>query len=84
MWTIWNKKDEINGSSAESFLTRAKHLRSEETIFLKSINGRVVEVEGKMILSSVYGINADLPNDEFIAEYERVLSAPAEANGIEE
>jgi hypothetical protein len=78
MWTIWNKKDEINGFSAEAFLARNKHLTNEETIFLKSVNGRVVEVEGKSILASVYGIDYTLQNDEFIAEYERILAEPAE------
>jgi hypothetical protein len=41
MWTVWNKKDEINGFSADFILERNKHLANEETIFLKSINGRV-------------------------------------------
>lgn len=78
MWTIWNKETEINGFSAEAFLARNKHLTNEETIFLKSVNGRVTQVEGKMILASVYNIDPTLPNDEFIAEYERILSAPVE------
>ena len=78
MWSIWDKKTDINGFSADKFLARNKHLQNEEIIFLKSINGRVTQVEGKCILSSVYGINADLPNEEFIAEYERILSEPVE------
>jgi hypothetical protein len=78
MWTIWNKKTEINGFSAEAFLARNKHLQNEETIFLKSVNGRVTQVEGKGILASVYGIDINLPDMEFIAEYERVISTPVE------
>lgn len=78
MWTIWNKTTEINGFSAEAFLARNKHLTNEEIIFLKSVNGRVTQVEGKMILASVYDIDPTLPNDEFIAEYERVISTPVE------
>jgi hypothetical protein len=87
MWTIWDKKSEINGFSAGAFLARNKHLQNEEIIFLKSVNGRVTQVEGKMILAAVYGIDSTLSDEKFIAEYERVLSAPAEevaaANGIE-
>jgi hypothetical protein len=75
MWTVWNKKDEINGFSADFILERNKHLANEETIFLKSINGRVTQIEGKMILASVYGIDDTLSNDEFIAEYERTINA---------
>lgn len=78
MWTIWNKETEINGFSAEDFLARNKHLRNQETIFIKTINDRVTQVEGKGILANVYGIDPTLGNDEFIAEYERILSEPAE------
>lgn len=76
MWSIWNKQSEINGFSAEWFLRRNKHLANEETIFLKTVNGRVTQVEGKGILASVYGIDPALTNDEFIAEYERILTEP--------
>ena len=78
MWTIWNKIDEINGFSAEAFLSRNKHLQNEEVIFLKSVNGRVTQVEGKNILAAVYGIDATLSNEEFIAAYELALNPPVE------
>lgn len=78
MWSIWNKKDNINGFSAEWFLTRHKHLQNEEIIFLKTVNGRVVQTEGKNILAHLYGIDASLDNEAFIAEYERVLAEPVE------
>lgn len=78
MWTIWNKKDEINGFSAEYILGRNKHLANEDVIYLKWVNGRATQIEGKNILASVYGIDATLPDMEFIAEYERVLSEPSE------
>jgi hypothetical protein len=78
MWTVWNKTDEINGFSADFILDRNKHLANEDVIYIKTVNGRVTQIEGKMILASVYGINADLLNDEFIAEYERILSEPIE------
>ena len=84
MWTIWNKKSDINGFSADWFLNRHKDLQNEETIFLKWVDGRVVEVEGKNILASVYGIDATLPDMEFIAEYERVLAEPVEPAEAEE
>lgn len=78
MWTIWDKQTEINGYSAEWFLNRHKHLANEETIYLKTVNGRVTQVEGKGVLASVYGIDPTLPDDEFIAEYERILTEPTE------
>lgn len=78
MWTIWDKQTEINGYSAEWFLNRHKHLANEETIYIKTVNGRVTQVEGKGVLASVYGIDPALPDDDFIAEYERVIAEPTE------
>jgi hypothetical protein len=78
MWTVWNKKDEINGFSADFILDRNKHLANEDVIYIKTVNGRVTQIEGKMILADHYGIDPTLPNEEFIAEYERILAEPAE------
>lgn len=74
MWSIWDKKTEINGFSAEFILERNKHLSNEDVIYIKTINGRVVEIEGKNILAHHYGINASLDNEAFIVEYERLLA----------
>lgn len=78
MWTIWDKKIDINGCSAEKILDSFSHLRNEETIFIKIVNDRVTQVEGKSILANVYGIDATLPDEEFIAEYERIIENPAD------
>ena len=78
MWTIWDKTSEINGFSAEWFLNRHKHLQNEEIIYLKTVNGRVTQVEGKGVLASVYGIDYNLPDEEFIAAYEAAIAEPAE------
>ena len=84
MWTIWDKQSEINGFSAEWFLNRHKHLAGEATIYIKTVNGRVTQVEGKGVLASVYGIDPALPDEEFIAEYERVLAEPPVEETVEE
>lgn len=85
MWSIWDKTSEINGFSAEYFLSRNKQLENEETIFIRTTaSGRVTQVEGKSILASVYDIDPALPNDEFIAEYERIINAPPEEDPPEE
>ena len=83
MWSIWDKTSDINGYSAEWFLNRHKHLANEETVYIKTVDGRVTQVEGKGVLASVYGIDPTLSDDEFIAEYERVTSEPAETEGGE-
>jgi hypothetical protein len=83
MWTVWNKKDKINGFSAEWFLNRHKDLQTEETIFLKWENDRVIWVMAKSVLADHYGIDPTLPNDEFIAEYERIISEPITEEVIE-
>jgi hypothetical protein len=83
MWTVWDKKTDINGVSAEHFLASRDYLQNEETVFLKWVNGRVIWVMAKGALAHVYGIDANLDNEAFIAEYERVLSEPAEAEATE-
>lgn len=78
MWSVWDQKSEINGFSVDRFIARHKHLQNEETIFIKTVNGRVTQVEGKGILASVYGIDESLSNEAFIAEYERLIAEPVE------
>ena len=78
MLSVWDKKSDINGYSAEYCFQTFKHLANEETIYIKTVNGRVTQIEGKGVLASVYGIDPTLPDDEFIAEYERILAEPVE------
>ena len=78
MWTIWDKKSDINGCSAERFLDRHKFLKTEETIYIKTVNGKVTNVEGKSIIADNCGIDPDLPDDEFLARYEWILEHPDE------
>lgn len=78
MWTIWDKISDINGKSADHVFTTFSHLKGEETIYIKTVNGRVTQVEGKSILANNYGIDPTLPDDEFIAEYERIINLPPE------
>lgn len=78
MWSIWDKKSDINGKSAEHVIATFKHLANEETIYIKTANGRVTQVEGKGVLAHVYGIDPTLSDEEFIAEYERILAEPVE------
>ena len=85
MWSVWDKKTEINGFSAGYFLSRNKHLEGETVIYIKKTeSGRTVQVEGKSILAKLYEIDPALPDDEFIAEYERIINAPPEEDPPEE
>lgn len=76
MWSIWDQKSDINGKSADHVFTSFNHLKGEETIYIKTVNGRVTNVEGKSILANNYGIDPALPNEEFIAAYESMLAEP--------
>ena len=78
MWTIWDKISDINGKSADRVFTSFNHLKGEDTIYIKTVNGKVTNVEGKSILANNYGIDPALPDDEFIAEYERIINLPPE------
>ena len=74
MWSVWDKKIGINGFSVDVIFERFNHLKDEETIFAKTVDGRVTNLEGKNILSKNYGIDPTLDNEAFIAEYERILA----------
>lgn len=76
MWKVWDKKSDINGCSAEYMLGAFKHLQNEKTIYLKTVDGLVTNVEGKSILAKLYGIDPSLPDDEFIAAYEAMTAEP--------
>lgn len=74
MWYVWDKITDINGFSATDILARNKHLQNEETIYVKEVNGRAIEIEGKSILASVYGIDGRLSDVDFIDAYETAIN----------
>lgn len=74
MWNIWNKQTDINGISAESFLTRHPHLKNDAIVYIKIVDDKITQVEGKHTLAIVYGIDETLDNDRFITEYERMIA----------
>jgi hypothetical protein len=78
MWSIWDKTSAINGYPAVYYFEIYPHLVGEKTIFIRTTNGRVTNIEGKSILANLYGIDPTLPDDEFIAEYERMTAEPDE------
>lgn len=82
MWYVWDKITSINGCSADAFLARHKHLQNEETIYVKEVNGRATQVEGKGILASVYGIDINLSDEEFLNAYEAIVNPPVNPDEI--
>lgn len=77
MWSIWDKTSEINGYQAEYYFKIYPHLVGEETIFIRTTNGRVTNIEGKSILANNYGLDPSLPDEEFIAAYEAMTAEPS-------
>lgn len=82
MWYVWDKITAINGFSATDFLARNKHLQNEATIYVKEVNGRATQVEGKSILASVYGIDINLSDEEFLNAYEAKINQPTNPDEI--
>ena len=74
MWSIWDKKSDINGVSAEWVLNHHKFLQKETTIYIRTDNGRVTNIEGKSILADNFGIDPTLPDGEFLVAYEAKLA----------
>ena len=84
-YSLWNRKDTINGKEASYFLEQKPFKNYEgDIILIYSDSGKVSQVECKDILASVYGIDKTLSLDEFMEKYETILNTPIEQEGINE
>lgn len=80
-YSLWNRIDTINGIEARHFLEQNPFKDYEgDIILIYSDNGKVSQVECKDILASVYGIDKTLSLDEFMTQYETILTTPVEEN----
>ena len=78
-YSLWNRKDTINGKEASYFLEQRTFKDYEgDIILIYADSGKVSQVECKDILASVYGIDKTLSLDEFMAQYETILNTPIE------
>ena len=69
-YSLWNKKDTINGKEANYFLEQKPFKDYEcDIILIYSDSGKVSQIECKDILASVYGIDKTLSLDEFMTQY---------------
>lgn len=78
-YSLWNRTDTINGIEANYFLEQKPFKDYKgDIILIYSDNGKVSQVECKDILASVYGIDKTLSLDEFMTQYETILTTPVE------
>ena len=78
-YSLWNRKDTINGKEASYFLEQKPFKDYEgDIILIYADSGKVSQVECKDILASVYRIDKTLSLDEFMAQYETILNTPIE------
>ena len=78
-YSLWNRKDTINGKEASYFLEQKPFKDYEgDIILIYADSGKVSQVECKDILASAYGIDKTLSLDEFMAQYETILNTPIE------
>ena len=69
-YSLWNRKDTINGKEASYFLEQRPFKDYEgDIILIYADSGKVSQVECKDILASVYGIDKTLSLDEFMTQY---------------
>ena len=69
-YSLWNKKDTINGKDASYFLEQKPFKDYEgDIILIYGENDKISQVECKDILASVYGIDKTLSLDEFMTKY---------------
>ena len=84
-YSLWNKKDTINGKEASYFLEQKPFKDYEgDIILIYADNGKVSQIECKDILSSIYKIDKTLSLDEFMTQYETILNTPIETSEINE
>ncbi len=69
-YKIWNKQDSINGVPASHFLSQEPFKSTQgDIILIYTDDGKVSNVECKNVLAKIYGIDAALDIDSFMAEY---------------
>ena len=69
-YSLWNKKDTINGKEASYFLEQKPFKDYEgDIILIYGVDDKISQVECKDILASVYGIDNTLSLDEFMTQY---------------
>ena len=83
MWEVWDKTSNINNLSASEVLDRYIHLKNEDVIFIKKVEDKICEIQGKSILSKLYKIDASLDNEVFIDKYIEITSAVDELTNSE-
>ena len=84
-YSLWNKKDTINGKEASYFLEQKPFKDYEgDIILIYGEDYKISQVECKDILASVYGIDKTLSLDEFMTQYETILNTPIETSEINE
>ena len=83
MWIVWDKTSNINALTADEFLARNEHLATEQTIYTKVVNDKVVQVEGKANLAKLYEIDTTLDDEAFIVKYEETMAEIEAAASLE-
>lgn len=69
-YKLWNREETINGVAPSHFLNQSPFKNYDgDIILIYADNGRVSNVECKDILANVYGIDKELPLDDFMSEY---------------
>ena len=69
-YSLWNRKDTINGMEASYFLEQKPFKDYEgDIILIYGVDDKISQVECKDILASVYGIDKTLSLDEFMTQY---------------
>ena len=69
-YSLWNRKDTINGKEASYFLEQKPFKDYEgDIILIYGKDDKVSQVECKDILAKVYGIDNTLSLDEFMTQY---------------
>lgn len=81
-YSLWNRKDTINGIEARHFLEQKPFKDYKgDIVLIYGEDDKVSQIECKDILSKVYGIDKTLSLDEFMTQYFAKLT-PIETSEI--
>ena len=88
-YKIWDKKEKINGSTAEYIIESLKIRETDEVFLVLDKSGNVLAIEIDRIIKSVYDLDKNLSVEEVAQEYLRIkedekLQAEKEQISLEE
>nr|WP_312985530.1 hypothetical protein [Clostridioides sp.] len=85
MIKIWDKKEKINGVSAD-YVLESHRIQKNDEIFLviNDVTSKVTEIQNKLTIAGIYNIDPNLTTLEVGEEYLRIKAEEEEKQKLEQ